>query len=236
MSFHSRLRAQRTTLQEYMNTLHKLVHNQLPETEGAAPVNPAPAQQLFLLVGSNKGLCGAFNDQLFSFVAESQDLQPSVPLVTLGQYATQYAKSIDLTPKKVFSSYTAQNFTTIAQEIIETAQKEHKEVITLFSNQPRSFFVQKPTKTLIMLPVPTPHGTNDKAAYVQLLLCKATLLQTLYESLLAEQAARFLSMDVAYRNAEDILTTTKLDYNKARQAYVTRELTELASSMNINLS
>ena len=54
----------------------------------------------------------------------------------------------------------------------------------------------------------------------------------LYESLLSEQSARFLSMDAATQNAQNLLNKMKLEYNKLRQANITRELTELSASFN----
>ena len=53
--------------------------------------------------------------------------------------------------------------------------------------------------------------------------------QALFQSLLAEHAARFISMDSSTRNAKDMLESLQLNYNKLRQAKITRELTELSS-------
>ena len=53
----------------------------------------------------------------------------------------------------------------------------------------------------------------------------------LFESLLAEHAARFISMDTATRNAQTLLEETQLQYNKLRQAKITKELTELVSNI-----
>jgi F-type H+-transporting ATPase subunit gamma len=61
-------------------------------------------------------------------------------------------------------------------------------------------------------------------------LCEITIQHILFESLLAEQAARFISMDSSTRNAETILEETILWYNKLRQAKITKELTELIGS------
>jgi F-type H+-transporting ATPase subunit gamma len=58
----------------------------------------------------------------------------------------------------------------------------------------------------------------------------STIYKALLESLVAEQAARFVSMDSATRNAEKILEATKLKYNKLRQAKITKELLELADT------
>ena len=55
----------------------------------------------------------------------------------------------------------------------------------------------------------------------------ATVYEGLFDSLLGEQAARFIAMDGATRNANSLLESMKLEYNKLRQAKITKELTEL---------
>lgn len=52
----------------------------------------------------------------------------------------------------------------------------------------------------------------------------------LFSSLLAEHNARFTAMDNATRNAENFLDTMKLQFNKMRQAKITKELAELAGA------
>jgi F-type H+-transporting ATPase subunit gamma len=53
----------------------------------------------------------------------------------------------------------------------------------------------------------------------------------LFQSLMAENAARFISMDSSTRNAEQLLETTRLAYNKLRQAKITKEISELTGSI-----
>jgi F-type H+-transporting ATPase subunit gamma len=53
----------------------------------------------------------------------------------------------------------------------------------------------------------------------------------LLQSLTAEHAARFIAMDSSTTNAASLLDTMKLQYNKLRQAKITRELTDLMSAL-----
>ena len=48
--------------------------------------------------------------------------------------------------------------------------------------------------------------------------------------MMAEQSARFISMDSSTQNAENLLKSMQLLYNKLRQAKITKELAELSSS------
>ena len=110
----------------------------------------------------------------------------------------------------------------------------------------KTFFVQKPQEApLIPLTLKAEQelSNNQSIDYeweqspTSLLdeLARQTILinlhYLLFESLLAEHAARFISMDNATRNAQALLEETKLQYNKLRQAKITKELTELVSSM-----
>jgi F-type H+-transporting ATPase subunit gamma len=61
---------------------------------------------------------------------------------------------------------------------------------------------------------------------------KSSITNLLFQSLLAEQASRFLAMDNATNNAENLLEKLNLQYNKSRQAIITKELSELSSSLN----
>lgn len=60
---------------------------------------------------------------------------------------------------------------------------------------------------------------------------KAQIFGAMLENFAAEQTARILSMDNAKRNASDIIDRTTIAYNKARQAQITKELTEIISGL-----
>jgi len=143
------------------------------------------------------------------------------------------------------------NFTEVSNSIVDSiinAKKPYSSV-KILSNELKTFFIQIPRLTeLIPIEDSTDQdeeqkpdkSTNDGYIWyqeVEDLLDKiapqyiASNINTLLvESLLAEQAARFLSMDTATRNAKNLLEETTLQYNKLRQAKITKELTELATN------
>jgi ATP synthase F1 gamma subunit len=100
--------------------------------------------------------------------------------------------------------------------------------VIVISNTSRTFFLQQPR--LLEIPVVIPRENDGINAVLFRLKLQSTIIQFLYDSLLAEQSARFLSMDSATRNAEEVLAQAKIDYNKLRQTLVTRELLELSNS------
>ena len=120
--------------------------------------------------------------------------------------------------------------------------------VSVISNKLKTFFNQKAHETVLIpfetrdimraqnLPQQTeeyyweqpPQELLDQLAYQTL---QVQIQYLLFQSLLAEHAARFISMDNATRNAQSLLEDTQLLYNKLRQAKITKELTELVSSM-----
>ena len=58
---------------------------------------------------------------------------------------------------------------------------------------------------------------------------KGRILQAFLETQAGEQAKRMTAMDSATRNASDLINALTLDYNRARQAAITKELIEIVS-------
>lgn len=246
MSMHSRLRHKKAHLLAYKNAFYDLRAKikyiqtaEIPKTEDT---------HLVILVSSQKGLCGTFNTQLFKFfdlhLAQFTD---SYNFISVGRYATDHLKSHSLPLVASYNTFSANHFVAIANGITEIimAAKSPYTSITVYSNYPKTFFVQKPQKIDLLTIEQKAHvpATKDLSqeyiiedspeyldSLIQRLTLSISLQDLLFESLLSEQAARFLSMDSATRNAEKLIVDMKLEYNKTRQAAITRELTELGSS------
>lgn len=136
----------------------------------------------------------------------------------------------------------------------------HYQTIASFSNKSETFFINQPVKTEIYpistniiqqankstdiathnhLKVNLLNHTSDyiwdsspQESYNYLLesYLNYTVQSVLFNSLVAEQAARFRSMDTANRNASDLLEISYRDYNKLRQYKITKELIELSAA------
>ena len=65
-----------------------------------------------------------------------------------------------------------------------------------------------------------------------LLFLKKTLYQILLEAKASEHSARMVAMKGATENAENLIHTLQLEYNKARQAGITQEIVELAAGQH----
>jgi F-type H+-transporting ATPase subunit gamma len=254
MSAHSRLKTKQEPLSQYLDELKNLLakvqratpswsHEQLIPTGN--DTNP-----LIIIIGSQKGLCGAFNTQLSKILNEYLSQNPSAHyrFSAVGKKPIEYL--ISNHPDKLIYSFptiTSRNFLTIAQELtdlIMTARPIYTSV-TIISNVFKNFFTQKATITKL-IPFDPSHISSDAVPPIEgymwdetpseildklaVQYIEAQFQHLIFQSLLSEHAARFLSMDNSTRNANTLLTDTKLEYNKIRQAKITTEITELTGN------
>lgn len=254
MSAHSRLKTKQEPLSDYLNALKKLLAKVQQATPSWSHERLMPTgsnnNALIVVIGSQKGLCGGFNTQLSKFLSEYLGHQKATNyhFTAVGKKAIDYL--INNHPEKLICSFptlTARNFLTIAQELTDlviTAAPVYTSV-TIISNVFKNFFVQKATITNLIPFDPTtitvdsaptaegylwdeePHEILDKLAIQYI---EAQFQHLISQSLLSEHAARFISMDNSTRNANSLLASTKLEYNKVRQAKITTEITELTGN------
>ncbi len=162
-----------------------------------------------------------------------------------------------------YTELSSHNFIAIADDLIEKisiAPRQYSSV-TFLSSEAASFFVQKPLK-LAMAPVAldAPHlqggdvvdahlkpalQKSDLAAliweqdsrlvldYLASCYLRSTATHALFQALRAEHAARFLAMENSTNNAEKILERLTLQFNKLRQALITKEVSELAAGFPV---
>lgn len=251
MSMHTRLRTKKSVFEDYKQTASSLfdtLRTQAPDwrsplLEPLADDKPA----LLIIIGSQKGLCGNFNNNLLTFVNhETNSYQNRVEYILIGK------KIIDsfnkATHSIVFDSnqLTINNIASLARLIVDHLIKHPTgySTIDVYFNYPKTFFAQKPVRKRIT-PLSFPQTSSSQSmneyhweqspdkildTFVHTILYNS-LYETLLTSLTAEYAARFVAMDSSTSNASSLLDTMKLQYNKIRQAKITRELTDLISGL-----
>jgi len=260
MSARSRLKNKEEPLREYMKTSAQLVlhiKSHAPDWNNPiiTPSRQSPHNPLVILIGSQRGLCGNFNTTLFNFfektVIKTHKPGEKIHVIPVGKKAVQHIDNNSLyTPIAQFPELTAKTLGSIANQILSLLLQRHPAFtdVVVFSNHLRTFFIQKPHETVLIPFAQTqethnvddttykedyhweqsPHDLLDQLGYQTL---EVQLHYLLFESLLSEHAARFISMDNATRNAQNLLEDTQLQYNKLRQAKITKELTELVSNV-----
>lgn len=246
MSIQGRLKRHESVMQRYSSAITQLLQELTDELQPVQPqsappqevqdVAPTAQRPIIIIAGSNKGLCGAFNEHLWLYLQQRLQLIPSDTIIALGKPARDFLAGHRLPAAFAPGPCSVATYHARAQEIITYLMQFPGQEVLFFTQKSKSFFIQQPRTVSFTIPTPAPeHDADPRAALyheISMMSLKAQITYTLHESLLAEQAARFLSMDNATRNAEKLLQHMKLDYNKLRQAAVTRELIELTSGSN----
>ena len=251
MSSHSQLKNQQDTLSLYADTLAELfekVYPSAPQWSHSLLKPEKQSQTLVIFIGSQKGLCGSFNSFLCNYFEKHKPKESPLSMIAIGQKAIEYARSqTNVTLVNSYEKFTIRTLFDIAHNVITSIadSKSSYGKVFIASNQFKSFFIQKPQLIQLVPFVKTDTNSKSKSSVKEYIweqepsrlldtliiaVLEARIQSLLFDSLLAEHAARFISMDNSTRNAKELLEQTKLQYNKLRQAKITKELTELVSS------
>lgn len=253
MSNHTQLNHKVPFIENYKNELYKIIKIIEPQNLNSKNnffnLNEKSTKKLIILIGSQKGLTGTFNTSLFKFVEQKiHDNFKDFDFITVGKKATDFIKKYTqpIYNYDNFSTLNLQNITNNIFALLKDISQYYASII-IYSNYPRSFFSQTPQENII-LPIQLikeennlPEVSLDNYIWEQPVdeiyqnLMKQyihfSIQSLLFNSLLAEQASRFQSMDKATTNAEELLDNLKIQYNKMRQTKITKEITELSASL-----
>lgn len=237
---------------EKLQTILSNVSASLDGNEGIYSQQREVKKVLLVAIVSNRGLAGAFNTQVFRSirrVAQEHEAQGrTVHVLPLGKKAmdayrrTKYF-SADL-PTDGASLYDGLNFDKVAPKaelIMKLFADGVYDQVVLVYNKFKNAAVQVLTEEQY-LPIAPPAKAEvkgaktdhimepDRATIVQEIIPKSLKIQ-LYKALLdsnaAEHGARMTAMHKATDNADALLKSLKLTYNKARQASITNEILEI---------
>lgn len=203
---------------------------------------------VYLLVTSDRGLCGAFNTNLNKTAERCwrADIEAGkeVSFYIIGRKGRDYLRRRNAPIAEVFSGVWEKLDLDRARAIVSTLLKPFQagevDAIYLIFSQFKSAISQEP----IVLPLLPVGGTNegevttsteflfepDPRALLNRLIpmyLEITILRALYDSQASELGARMTAMDAATKNAKEMIASLTLQYNRARQAAITKELMEI---------
>lgn len=207
-----------------------------------------------VVVTSSRGLCGAFNTNVIkSAVATIENRFAEVhkagnlTIIPIGKKGYDYFRrrysdaTIIKDHVELSSDLSYDNVSLVSQRLMDAFAAEAYDVITVSYGRFKNAATQYP-ETEQWLPVPkieSQAGQGSKADYLfepdmnsllQTLI--PSILQTTFQKYLldthaSEHGARMTAMDKATENANDMLKSLKLSYNKARQEAITGEILEI---------
>jgi F-type H+-transporting ATPase subunit gamma len=165
----------------------------------------------------------------------------------IGRKGNEYLKrrpgmSIVKVHENIMGSISYSTAALLGQESVAQYQEETYDVVYLAYNAFRSAISQEPTLTQVLpvLPRETVEEETvtdylyepDRSEVLEQLLPKnveVQLFRALLESVASEHGARMSAMDSASKNASEMIGRLTLQYNRARQAAITKELMEIIS-------
>ena len=208
---------------------------------------------LCVVLTADRGLCGGFNSNICKLaksnfkkiLGEGKELK----IITVGskgldqikrEYGNYVIKKFSFKDKKQISFYEAE---IIGQEIINLFNKNEFDKCILFYNNFKNVITQIPQAQQI-IPAQKEQSDNNDEKLVSYefepdedeilddLLPKnisTQVFKALLENAASEQGSRMTAMDNATRNAGDLVDKLTINYNRSRQASITKELIEIIS-------
>jgi F-type H+-transporting ATPase subunit gamma len=205
---------------------------------------------LLIVITSDRGLCGAFNSNVskaalrrMNYLEEQNG--STVTILPLGKKANDFftkrkaKKVVDFL--SIFSELNFESARKVADFVMNDFRKKEFDRVEIIYNQFKNVATQILT-TEQMLPIQQVGGEGGRTLdyifepskeYIVRELIPTSLKIQLYRALLesnaAEHGARMTAMDKATENAGDLLDNLRLDYNRTRQAAITKELSEIVA-------
>jgi F-type H+-transporting ATPase subunit gamma len=217
----------------------------------------SPERITLVLLTSDRGLAGGFNANVFRvtqrFITERKAATPparEIVLEIVGKKGRDYYRRRRQTINRETPAPTAETASQIAREMAQIVSHEFREsrtdAVFLVYNEFKSA-VQQRVVVEPLLPVSTELAGGEKAvaagaldflyepskhklldALLPLYL-ESQIYRGLLESIASELGARMTAMDSATNNAKEMIANLTLQYNRARQAAITKELMEIVS-------
>jgi len=215
-----------------------------------------PKKVAIVVITSNRGLCGAFNTNIIKEaiikvegVYASQRAAKNLTFVFIGKKGYDVLKKrypdCDIVKDYIdlFSDLSFENVSKVSQMLMDNFQGGEYDKVDVCYGQFRNAAVQEP-KAVQFLPVNSMETKDkkvvkSKADYIfepdkETLLNELipSILQTTFQKFVldnhaSEHGARMTAMDNATTNAEELMKELKINYNKARQEAITKELSEI---------
>jgi F-type H+-transporting ATPase subunit gamma len=207
---------------------------------------------LCVVMTSDRGLCGGFNSNIIkkakSYFAKLVDEGKDLKIITVGSkgndqlkraYGDKIIANISFKESKHANYFDAEK---VGKMVIEKFEAEEFDVCTIFYNQFKNVITQIPQAQQI-IPLNVENSEEDKSEdsyefepdedeILSNLLPKnisTQIFKAMLENSASEQGSRMSAMDNATRNAGEMVDKLTIEYNRSRQAAITKELIEIIS-------
>ena len=208
---------------------------------------------LCVVMTSDRGLCGGFNTNIIkkakSYFQKITSEGKTLKIITVGSkgydqlkrvYKNNIIEKISFKESKNANYYDADK---VGKIIINKFEKKEFDVCTIFYNQFKNVITQIPQEQQI-IPLKSSKRVEENSAQdnyefepeedeiLNNLLPKnisTQIFKAMLENSASEQGSRMSAMDNATRNAGEMVDRLTIEYNRSRQAAITKELIEIIS-------
>lgn len=223
------------------------IANAAPEYKHRYLVDRPVKRVGFIIISTDRGLCGGLNINLFKAAVQSMktwsEQGVGVELCTVGGKAASFFSKANIVAavRDLGEDVRAHDLVGSVRVILNRFEEGQIDRLYLVSNEFVNTMTQTPTVSQLL---PLEAG-EEKATHpwdylyepdAQILLdglltryIESQVYQAVVENMASEQAARMVAMKNATENAGQLIDDLQLIYNKARQAAITQELSEIVS-------
>ena len=207
---------------------------------------------LCIVLTSDRGLCGGFNTNIIkkakSYFKKIANENKSLKIITVGSkgydqlkrtYKDNIIEKISFKESKYVNYFDANK---VGKIIIDKFEKKEFDICTIFYNQFKNVITQIPQEQQIIPLKTSDTGENssednyefepEEDEILSNLLPKnisTQIFKAMLENSASEQGSRMSAMDNATRNAGEMVDKLSIQYNRSRQAAITKELIEIIS-------
>ena len=199
-------------------------------------------KDLLIVVSSNLGLCAGYNNDIYHYVEQNFD-KNEVVIIPIGMKGDSYFKKNGFALNEEFVLLNEKinylDITRLGKTVLSYFEnKKYRSIKLVYTKYVNSIKFVPNTLSLFPLEI---ENVNDSTLIEPLydpdlktlidnlvpLYVNINLYQKIVESQVCEQASRRNAMENATDNADELISTLTLEYNKARQAQITQEISEV---------
>jgi F-type H+-transporting ATPase subunit gamma len=202
----------------------------------------------YVIISTDRGLCGGLNSQMFRRILADmrawQEKGVQIDLVCVGSKAATFFRRLKVnmvgTVTHLGEQPQLEQLVGVIKVMLDSYEAGSLDRVFLCYNDFVNTMVQKPTQDQL-LPLPASDSLESKHSWDYLYepdaptvldhvitrYIESLVYQAVLENLASEHAARMVAMKSASDNANKLIETLQLIYNKARQAAITQEISEI---------
>ena len=246
-----------TQMRPYARKLQEMLSNIVSGSEGEAGSSLSaerPVEKvLFIVITSDRGLAGAYNSNIIKITKQeiaikyaAQFAKGNVHVWNIGKKGYEnFIKSnyhADATYKDIFLNLSFENVQACAQAAVKAFENKEFDVVELVYSEFKNAATQRyAVERFLPIPKVKAQAGAKKSDFIfepakeeliaELMpkILNTQLFKAVLDANASEHGARMTAMDKASENANELLKSLKISYNRARQAAITTELTEIVS-------